>query len=387
MAEESDLEKTEPASQRRIDQAREDGQVPQSRELSTFLVLFIGVLAMWVTSGWLTQRMTSLMRDGLSFGHAQAFNQEAMYETLTRLSSNALIALAPFFVVMLIAAVASPVLLGGLVFSSKAFAMDLTRLSPLSGIKRIISLHGLAELVKGFLKSALIGAVAFWVLRGYRYEILGLMSSPLEVGLAQFGHMLLVASLTVVASLAIVAGIDVPFQLWQYYDRLKMTKEEAKQEHKEQEGDPQIKGQIRARQREMAKRRMMSAVPKADVVVTNPTHYAVALKYEAGNMGAPTVVAKGADLVAQVIRELAMEHKVPLLEAPPLARALFHHTKEGDQIPAALYTAVAEVMAYVYQLNHFMSQGGLPPEVPSELPVPEDMDPGASRVVEPDLGM
>jgi len=333
----------------------------------------------------MTQRMTSLMRDGLSFGHAQAFNQGAMYEMLTRLSSDALIALAPFFAVMMIAAVASPILLGGLVFSSKAFTMDLTRLSPISGIKRIISLHGLAELVKGFMKSALIGAVAFWVLRGYRHEILGLMSSSLEVGLAQFGHMLLVASLTGVASLAIVAGVDVPFQLWQYYDRLKMTKQDLKQENKEQEGDPQVKGQIRARQREMAKRRMMSAVPKADVVVTNPTHYAVALKYEAGNMGAPTVVAKGADLVAQVIRELAREHNVPLLEAPPLARALFHHTKEGDQIPAALYTAVAEVMAYVYQLNHFMSQGGLPPEVPSELPVPEAMDPGAKRVVEPDL--
>ncbi|MDP5240581.1 flagellar biosynthesis protein FlhB [Uliginosibacterium sp. 31-16] len=385
MAEESDLEKTEPASQRRIDQAREEGQVPQSRELSTFLVLIVGVLVMWVSARWMSARMSSLMRDGLSFGHAQAFNQDAMYETLTRISTGALITLTPFFVVMLIAAVASPALLGGLVFSTKAFELNFSRMNPASGLKRMISLHGMAELVKGFLKSALVGAVGAWVVWSRRDEILALMSSSLEVGMAQFGHMLLVASLSVVASLALVAGIDVPFQLWQYYDKLKMTKEELKQENKEQEGDPQIKGRIRAKQREIARRRMMAAVPKADVVVTNPTHYAVALKYEAGSMGAPTVVAKGADLVAQVIRELAAEHNVPLLEAPPLARALFHHTKEGDQIPAALYTAVAEVMAYVYQLNHFMSEGGLPPEVPNDLPVPEGMDPGAPAAAEPDL--
>jgi len=194
--------------------------------------------------------------------------------------------------------------------------------------------------------------------------------------LVLFSHMVLVCSLLVIASLALVAGIDVPFQLWQYHDRMKMTKEDLKQELKEQEGDPQIKARIRARQREMAKRRMMEAVPKADVVVTNPTHFAVAIKYEAGKMGAPTVVAKGADLVAQAIRALAVENHVPLLEAPPLARALFRHTEIGDQIPAALYTAVAEVMAYVYRLNQFLSLGGLPPDEPHDLPVPESLDPG-----------
>ncbi len=161
-----------------------------------------------------------------------------------------------------------------------------------------------------------------------------------------------------------------------------MTKEEVKQEYKEMEGDPQLKARIRSRQRDMARRRMMAAVPKADVVVTNPTHYAVALKYESGSMGAPKVVAKGADLVAQAIRELAEEHKVPLLEAPPLARALFRHTEVGDQVPASLYTAVAEVMAYVYQLNQFLAGGGLPPEEPHDLDVPPEMDPGAVAATE-----
>jgi flagellar biosynthetic protein FlhB len=183
----------------------------------------------------------------------------------------------------------------------------------------------------------------------------------------------------------VVAAADVPFQLWQYSDKMKMTKEELKQEFKEQEGDPQIKARIRARQREMAKRRMMEAVPKADVVVTNPTHYAVAIKYDAEAMGAPKVVAKGADYVAQAIRELALENHVPLLEAPPLARALYHHTKVDDQIPASLYTAVAEVMAYVYRLNHFLSQGGLPPETPHDLPVPVDLDPGPAVVTTAEL--
>jgi flagellar biosynthetic protein FlhB len=182
-----------------------------------------------------------------------------------------------------------------------------------------------------------------------------------------------------VAGLAVIAMIDVPFQLWQYYSRLKMTREELKQEYKEMEGDPQLKARIRSTQREAARRRMMSEVPKADVVVTNPTHFAVALKYDADKMGAPTVVAKGMNLVAQKIRELAEEHKVPVLEAPPLARALYRHAEIGDQIPATLYTAVAEVMAYVYQLDQYMAgaMGLLAPQPPAAIAVPAGLDPGS----------
>jgi flagellar biosynthesis protein FlhB len=376
MAEDSDLERTEPASQRRLDQAREEGHVPQSRELSTFLLLMVGGMVMWMTSDWLKSRMVRVMQDGLTFGHAQAFNQGAMQDALLRLSGNALVSMAPFLVAIVIAALASPVMMGGFVFSTQALGVNMSRLNPMSGIGRVFSWQGVAELVKGVLKSSLVGYVGFWVLWSRREEILGLMSTSLDSGLVLFSHMVLVCSLLVIASLALVAGIDVPFQLWQYHDRMKMTKEDLKQELKEQEGDPQIKARIRARQREMAKRRMMEAVPKADVVVTNPTHFAVAIKYEAGKMGAPTVVAKGADLVAQAIRALAVENHVPLLEAPPLARALFRHTEIGDQIPAALYTAVAEVMAYVYRLNQFLSLGGLPPDEPHDLPVPESLDPG-----------
>jgi len=382
MAEDSGQERTEPASQRRIEQARQDGNVPQSRELSTFLVLVFAVVGLWVMSNWMASRMSSIVRDGLSFGRVQVFNPDQMMGTLVELCVKALTALAPFFVVVAVAAVLAPIALGGLVFTTKAFELNPSRLSLINGLKRVLSMSGLAELVKGILKSLLIGSIGFWVLWSHRGEMLGLMSMSLDVGMGQFAHLVLVASLILVLSLGIVAAIDVPFQLWQYYNKLKMTKEELRQELKEQEGDPQLKARIRARQREMAKRRMMEAVPKADVVVTNPTHYAVALKYEADRMGAPSVVAKGADYVAQAIRELATEHHVPMLEAPPLARALYHHTKVDDQIPAALYTAVAEVMAYVYRLNHFLSEGGLPPDRPHDLPVPADLDPGPGIAAE-----
>ncbi len=190
--------------------------------------------------------------------------------------------------------------------------------------------------------------------------------------------MLQYAALALVSGVALVAAIDVPFQLWQYYSKMRMTREEVRQEGKEQEGDPQVKGRIRSQQREMARRRMMTEVPKADVVVTNPTHFAVALKYDSKQMGAPQVVAKGINLVAQNIRQLAAENNVPQLEAPPLARALYRHCDIGEQVPAALYTAVAEVMAYVYQLNQYLSGEGLSqlPPPPRDLPVPAALDPG-----------
>jgi len=269
-------------------------------------------------------------------------------------------------------------LVSGWNFSSKAFELDLSRLNPINGLTRVFSYQGLVELVKSVLKSAIIGGVGAMVLWKQRDDLVGLLSMPLTSGVFYAAHLGLKSFVYLASSLALIAGIDVPFQIWRYYDQLKMTKEELKQEYKEQEGDPQIKSRIRAKQREIARRRMMESVPKADVVVTNPTHFAVALKYDADKMGAPTVVAKGADILAQAIREVAGEHKVPILEAPPLARALYWHAEIGQQIPAALYTAVAEVMAYIYQLNNFMASGGMPPVLPHDLPVPEGMDPGAA---------
>jgi flagellar biosynthetic protein FlhB len=377
VAEDSDLEKTEAPSARRLEQAREEGQVPQSRELSTFLVTMTGVASLWMMSDWMAERMLALVRNAFSFERAVAFDHVLMLDVLRGQLGSALFMLMPLLAALLVAAVAAPILLGGLVFAPKAIGPNFGRMNPIQGIARMFSLQGLAEMVKAILKSLLVGGVAAMVLWNNKEHLFDLMVEPLEVGMADFADTVAFASLLIASSLGLLALIDVPFQLWQYHSKLRMTKEEVKRESKEQEGDPQIKGRIRAMQREMARRRMMAQVPKADVVVTNPTHFSVALKYDAGKMGAPVVVAKGRGELALKIREIAKESEIPLLEAPPLARALYAHCDLDQAVPAALYTAVAEVMAYVYQLDTWMATGGLPPQAPTHLPVPEGMDPGA----------
>jgi len=376
LAEESDLERTEPASTRRIEQARAEGQVPQSRELVAFMVLASGVGGLWAMGGWLTHRAGDILSHGLAFDRKAAFDTEFMGVSFVNLSIEALTLLAPIFLLTIVAALLAPFSLGGWIFSSKALALDLNRMDPLKGLARMFSWQSVAELVKSVLKALLIGGIIWWVVRKEQDQLFALISQPVEIALASTGHILIYAALAMVAGLALIAAMDVPFQLWQYYSRLKMTREELRQEYKEMEGDPHLKARIRSQQREVARRRMMAEVPKADVVVTNPTHFAVALKYDASKMGAPIVVAKGMNLVALRIREIAEENAVPVLEAPPLARALHRHAELGDQIPATLYTAVAEVMAYVYQLNQYAASGGLVPQVPNAIAVPADLDPG-----------
>lgn len=376
MAEGSDLERTEAPSSKRLSEARDEGQVPHSRELSTFLVLIAGVGGLWVFGQWMAQHTQSLMRHGLQFERSAAFQPDAMLAALFDSALAALIACAPLLGLTIFAALAGRFAIGGWNFTTKPLAPNFGKLDPLRGITRMFSSDSLVELVKAVLKTLLVGGIAFWAIRHERDAIFALASTPLEVGLSGIARLLLVATLLILLGLALLAAIDVPWQLWHYTEQLKMSREELKQEAKDAEGDPQIKARIRGAQRAMARKRMMAEVPKADVVVTNPTHYAVALKYDADAMGAPRVVAKGINLIAQNIRELAAAHSVPLLEAPPLARALYRHTEIGESIPAALYTAVAEVMAWVYQLNHFIAQGGLPPQQPADLPVPPDMDPG-----------
>ncbi len=375
MAEDSDLERTEPASGRRLEQARQEGQIPHSRELSSFLVLMAGTAALWTMGSGLAGSIAGIVRRGLTVDRNAAFDTEALPHLFLSMTGDALVALGPLFLVLIGAAIATPFLLGGFNFSTKAFSPDFTRMSPLKGLGRMFSANSVAELVKAVLKSLLVGSVSVWVMLHQQEAVFSLIGQPIDVGLQSIGHVLLFSTLVIVSSLALIAAIDVPYQLWQYYSRLRMTKEETKQEFKEMEGDPQVKGRIRTMQRERARQRMMSAVPKAQVVVTNPTHYAVALQYDEKHP-APRVVAKGSGLIAQKIREIAQAHGVPLLEAPPLARALFRHTELNDLIPPTLYRAVAEVMAYVYQLNHYAANGGHAPVAPEALPVPPELDPG-----------
>lgn len=377
MAEESDLEKTEEPSGRRIEQAREQGQVPHSRELGTFLILVSAAAAFWMMGGWFAQRAVALTRKGFAVESKYMHEPALMLPRLAEISWDALLIFSPLFGLLLLAAVLSPFFLNAWIFSSKAFMPDLGRLSPLSGLGRMFSWNSLMELGKAILKASLVGGIAVTLIWKERDEIFGLLAQPLELGLSHAGNLISFSFLILVASLVLVVAADVPFQLWQYFDKLKMTKEEVRQEMKEMMGDPHVKGRIRSLQMQAARRRMMAAVPQANVIVTNPTHYAVALSYKAG-MSAPKVVAKGVGAIALRIRELGAEHGVPMMEAPPLARALYKHADLDVEIPSALYNAVAEVLAYIYQLANWRQAGGAYPVQPQNLPVPPELVPEAA---------
>jgi flagellar biosynthetic protein FlhB len=385
MAEDSGLERTEPASVRRREQAREDGQVARSRELSTLALLLAAGVGLWIMGADLADRLSTMMRHGMQLDRSLAFDTELMLLRLRGLSTDVVLAFFPLLLLLVMAGIVSAVLLDGWLFSFKPLMPDWGRIDPLKGLTRILSLHGVIEMIKAIIKTVVVGGVAAWVIWRNSGAVLSLASEPLDSAMAHLVRLLGSSFLTMAAGIGLVAAVDVPFQIWDHERRLRMTREEVRQENKESEGDPHVKAHIRSQQREMARRRMMSEVPKADVVVTNPTHYAVALRYQDGAMGAPRVVAKGAHALAARIRELAQEHQVPILNAPPLARALYRHTELGDEIPSALYSAVAEILAYVYQLRRHRSEGGPTPQQPELAAIPVGLDPGPAVDLEPEI--
>ncbi|WP_454765859.1 flagellar biosynthesis protein FlhB [Cupriavidus campinensis] len=373
MSEESDLEKTEPASPRRLEKAREEGQVVRSRELGTFVMLMTGVIGLWATGGTLGRRLNAVMHTSLAFEPATAFDTHRMLSQFGMAIWDSLLAFLPLLLMFGVAALVAPLALGGWSFSTKSLMPNFSRLSPLSGLGRLFSTQSLVELAKAIAKSLLVGGVGAWMLWRKLPEAVALMNAPVQEALLHLMALVFHVCGMVAGSLLLVVALDVPWQLWTFFKKLRMTKEEVKQEVKESDGDPHVKARIRQQQRAMARRRMMTEVPKADVVVTNPTHFAVALRYEEGRMGAPRVVAKGTEEVAARIRALAAEHRVPILSAPPLARALHRHVELGHEIPAGLYTAVAEVLAWVYQLKHWHYANGPQPSGPTDLAVPDEL--------------
>jgi flagellar biosynthetic protein FlhB len=375
MAEDSDLEKTEQASPKRLENAREEGDVPRSRELATVTVLFTAGMSILVMGDHLNQALKTSMSAGLRFDRQAAFDPIVLLMKTADSIYSLLLAFAPLALVIVIVAIAAPILIGGWVFSGKAFIPQFGRLNPIKGLGNIVSKNAAVELVKSIAKTLLVATVAYIVISHDIQPILSLSLLPLKTGISQVSDLMLMGFLSIVSALVFIAAIDVPYQLYHYANKLKMTKEEVRQESKESEGNPEIKAKIRQQQREMAKRRMMSEIPKADVVITNPTHYAVVIKYQDEGMRAPIVVAKGADAVALKIREIAAENNVLIMESPKLARALYAHTELGNEIPEALYSAVAEVLAYVFQMRIFKKDGGFRPEVPKAIPVPEALDP------------
>ena len=377
MAEDSDLDKTESATPKRLEKAREEGQVPRSRELSTFALLSAGFFGAWMLSGTIGSHLQAMLRSAFTFGHADAFETRRMLIGAGLSAREGFLAVIPVLALTGVAALVAPMALGGWLISTKLLEPKFERLNPITGIGRLFSVNGLIQLGMSTVKTAVVGLIGGSALWNHRDEILGLAMQPAPRAFADGMHLIAVCCGMTVAGMFFVAAIDAPYQVWSYYRRLRMTKEEVKREHRENEGDPHVKGRIRQQQRAAARRRMMTQVPKADVVVTNPTHFAVALKYADGEMRAPKVVAKGVNLVAARIREIAAEHNVPLLEAPPLARALYYNVDINREIPGPLYGAVAQVLAWVYQLKRFREHGGDVPMEPTDLDVPPEMDKGA----------
>lgn len=357
-------ERTEQPTAKRLEEARKRGQVPRSPELAAAAVVLVAGGGLELFGRHAAQALYTLMQSGLSLRRAQLFDEGALLGALTGDAAQALAACAPILLMTLGAALAAPLALGGWNFSFEALAPDFTRLSPLTGVQRILSARSLVELGKAyakFLVVAAIGGTFIWKSSG---RLLMLGSEPLEREIAEVAVLTGNALLALAGGLGVIAAIDVPWQLFNHRRQLRMTRQEIRDELKESEGSPEVRGRIRRMQQDVARRRMMQEVPKADVVVVNPTHFAVALRYDERRMRAPAVVAKGTDEVAARIREVAAEHSVPIFEAPPLARALHRAVPIGGEIPTSLYVAVAQVLTYVYQVRAAAAAGAAPPEPP-----------------------
>ena len=372
---ESGQDRTLDPTAKRYEDARKEGQVPRSRDLAHFCIVGSSVAVLAIAGQSIATASRGLLVRGLQFDAVTATDPTRMSERLGQLVGEALTATAPVLAVMLLAAIASPLLIGGWLFAPTSLLPNLSRLDPVTGFQRLLSVQSLVGLGKTLLLALLLAVVGGFYIVGHMEQFASLASDSLPQALSQLFGLVLTAFALLTVTLAAMAAIDVPYQIISFRNRLKMTVQEVRQEDKEMQGDPRLKAQVRKVQREMARRRMMAAVPKADVIVTNPTHFAVALKYMDDRHRAPVVVAKGMDAVAARIRELGREAGVPQLEAPPLARALYQHVELGSEIPAALYTAVAQVLAYVFQLRrHAQGQGPRPVE-PHDIEVPEGMDP------------
>lgn len=376
-AEDSDMEKTEDASPKRLEKAREDGDVPRSRELAACAVLFTSGMAIMMLSRPMGDAMKNVLRQGLNIDRAMAFEPQLLIVHMVKVIEQAMWAFLPLAVIIVSVAVAAPILVGGWVMSQKSVVPNFGKLNPMKGLANLFSKNSLVELVKSIAKTVLVASVGYAIVKKDLQPMLGLSQMPLEASISTVSDYMVTGFLTIASALVLIAVIDVPYQLYQYAQKHKMTKQELKDEAKESEGSPEIKGRIRQQQREMARRRMMSNVPQADVVITNPTHYAVAIRYKEGENGAPIVVAKGADVIAQKIKEIAAEHQVMTLESPKLARALYAHAELEREIPQTLYSAVAEILAYVFQLRVFNQHGGVRPVMPANVPVPDALDPHA----------
>jgi flagellar biosynthesis protein FlhB len=370
---ESGQEKTEEASARKIEKAREEGQIPRSRDLTTTAVLMLAAIGLYIFAGFMADRIIGLTRASFVISRAAVFDPNAMIGTLAAAIYEGLISIAPLMAILLVASIAGPIALGGFIFSSKAMMPQLSRMNPIAGIKRMFSMHSVIELLKSLGKVGLILWVTILLLKFYAQDMYRLSDESVGNAIIHSLEISILAVIALSAATILIAAIDVPIQIYQYNKKLKMSRQDLKDEAKDTEGKPEVKGRIRQLQREMAQRRMMGNVPQADVVITNPEHFSVALRYNPEKMDVPIMLAKGGDHVAMKIREIAKAHKIEIIQSPVLARAIFYTTDIDEEIPAGLYLAVAQVLAYVFQLRNYRKGKGDRPQYPRNINIPRDM--------------
>ena len=369
---ENGQEKTEQPTPKRLDKSREEGQVARSRELTITLGLLAGAAGMIIWGNSISHAMLGVMRHNFAMPREVVFDTQLMFAQLATTMTMAVEALLPLFILLIIAALVGPTALGGFLFSGKALAPKAERIDPLKGIKRIFSMNSLVELLKSVGKVLLISGFAVAMVMFYYPQILGLSSEPLQFALQHTLSIIGWSILFISSAMILIAVVDVPWQIFEHNKKMMMTRQEVKDEMKDTEGKPEVKSRVRYLQREMAQRRMMESIPEADVVITNPEHFSVALKYDMAGGGAPIVLAKGVDFIAMKIREVANAHDVMLIEAAPLARAIYFTTEIDDEIPGNLYMAVAQVLAYVFQLKSHQQGKGRKPKPLGELELPRE---------------
>ena len=370
---ESGADKTEDPTEKRKKDSREKGEIARSKELNTLAIMLAGSAGLLIFGGALAQDMMELMRYNFSLSREVLLNPDSMGLFLLHSGKIALLALQPVLVTLLIAALVGPISLGGWLFAAGSLAPKFSRMNPAAGIKRMFSAKALVELLKALAKFFIILIVALLVLQSDIDDLLRIAHEPLELAVIHSLQVVAWSALWMACGLILIASVDVPVQLWESHQKLLMTKQEVRDEHKDQEGRPEVKQRIRQLQRDMSQRRMMAAIPDADVIITNPTHYAVALKYDAEKGGAPMLLAKGSDFLALKIREIGEKHNILLLESPALARSIYHSTELEQEIPAGLYLAVAQVLAYVYQIRQHQAGKGKRPDPLKDLPIPPDL--------------
>ncbi|ELV8676517.1 flagellar biosynthesis protein FlhB [Vibrio vulnificus] len=374
MAESDGQERTEEATPRRLQQAREKGQVARSKELASVSVLVIGAVSLMWFGESLARALFKAMGRLFSLSREEIFDPSKLFDIASGALSALLLPLLLILFALFVAAAIGSASVGGISFSVEAATPKLSKMNPLSGIKRMFGLQSWVELIKSILKVALVTGVAIYLIQASQEDLIQLSLDVYPQNIFHALDILLNFVLLISCSLLIVVAIDIPFQIWQHADQLKMTKQEVKDEYKDTEGKPEVKGRIRMLQREAAQRRMMADVPTADVIVTNPEHFSVALRYKQNSDRAPVVVAKGTDHMAMKIREVAREHDISIVPAPPLARALYYSTELEQQIPDGLFTAVAQILAYVFQLKQYRKRGGHRPKLQDyDLPIPPDL--------------